>query len=279
MILLMLESRGSLVLRLWALAALFCLYSPPAWAGKPRIETTAGIGEIHVPDAEMIPMQGGWAYRFPITIEASSPILGVTINGESEPTAFVSSLKISRAIRLKPGVNLVVVKAFTDEQVTERLFTLHADGLLADPLDAKLEAEAQEIMIIRPFDRYATDVQADELLEVPGGPFILRDDRFKRVTRGGLMYEFAVEVSAFLPIREVRINGESVSQPNNTWVRVEHPVYLVPGYNPIRVEAVTESQKADKTFTIRMHAERLPESPIGYPTIAPLPAPGAQDKP
>jgi len=104
---------------------------------------------------------------------------------------------------------------------------------------------------------------------VPGGPVVLRDARFARVTRGGLLYEFVVEVSAFQPIRDVRINGQSVKHPHSTWTRIEYPLFLVPGLNTIRVEAVTDSQKAERAFPIRMAAGRLPATPIIYPDSRP----------
>jgi hypothetical protein len=265
MILLALESRWSLVCRLWAVAALFLVLAETAWAGQPRIDTPAGLGEIHLPDDVLIPVRGGWAYRFPVTVDASSPILGVSIDGESLTVPFKAHVKLERAIRLQPGVNRIVVKAFTDEQVAERVFTLHVDGLVADDLDARLETEQQEILILRPLDHAAEVVRPEEMLEVPGGPVVLRDARFARVTRGGLMYEFIVEVSAFQPIREVRINGQVVEHPNSTWTRIARPLFLDPGLNAIEVEAVTDSQKAKRSFPIRLAAVRIPQTPVALP--------------
>jgi len=272
MMLLILEPRWPLVCRLWAVAALFLVLTGTARAGQPRIASPAGRGEIHVPDEVLMPVRGGWAYRFPLTVDASSPILGVSIDGVDETVPFSTHVRVERAIRLKPGANRVVVRAFTDEQVAERVFMLHIDGLVTDELDAQLETGKQEILILRPLDRSEETVRAEDLLEVPGGPVVLRDARFARVTRGGLMYEFVVEVSAFQPIRDIRINGHSVKHPHSTWSRIEYPLYLVPGLNTVRVEAVTDSQKAARSFSIWMAAARLPGSPVVYPERRQAPA-------
>jgi hypothetical protein len=272
MILVVLESKWSLVCRLWAVAALFLVLTETAWAGQPRIASPAGPDEIHLPDDVLVPVRGGWAYRFPVTVDASSPVLGVSIDGESLTVPYKTHVRLERAIRLKPGPNRIVVKAFTDEQVAERTFTLHVDGLVADDLDARLETESQEILILRPLDHAAEVVRAEELLEVPGAPVVLRDARFARVTRGGLMYEFIVEVSAFQPIREVRINGEVVERPNGTWTRIAHPMFLDPGANTVQVEAITDSQKASRSFPIRLAAVRIPETPVVLPDTRTAPA-------
>jgi hypothetical protein len=247
---------------LWVSLAVLLAGALPLAAGQPRISSPAGGDEIQVSDSELIAVRGGWAYRFPVTVEASTPISGVSINGDYQTVPYASVVKLVRAVRLQPGANPIKVLAFTDEHTAERIFTLRVEGLAAYELDSRLEAESQEILIFRPLDRDPEVVQPEELLEVPGGPSVLRDDRYRRPLRGGLMYEFVVEVSAFLPIREVRINGVTAQRPNETWIRAALPVYLQPGANRIHVEAVTDSQKAERTFQVRLAASRLPQTPF-----------------
>lgn len=63
---------------------------------------------------------------------------------------------------------------------------------------------------------------------------------------------FEVEVSAFDPIVEVKINGRRQRFSPATWVALRTTVRLRPGENKFRVEAATKTEKAVREFRIRL---------------------------
>ena len=70
------------------------------------------------------------------------------------------------------------------------------------------------------------------------------------------MFLFEVEISAFAPLLEVRINGRRSDTPGNTWALLKTPQFLHPGKNRILVEAATRSDRVSREFIIELR--RLP---------------------
>jgi hypothetical protein len=129
----------------------------------------------------------------------------------------------------------------------------------------------QAILIFRPLDSAPDLMEPDALLEVPGGTAWFYDPRLARPFRGGVMFEFEVEVSAFTPIREVRIEGRVVQRPHRAWTRVSVPMFAQPGQAPVVVEALTDQSSARKEFPLRLAAKRVPGTRLftAAPPVAP----------
>ncbi|MEE8396698.1 MAG: hypothetical protein V3S29_11630, partial [bacterium] len=72
----------------------------------------------------------------------------------------------------------------------------------------------------------------------------------RAVTTADMLFE--VEVSAFDPIVEVKINGRRQRLSPATWVAIRTTVRLRPGENKFRVEAATKTEKAVREFRIRL---------------------------
>jgi hypothetical protein len=103
-------------------------------------------------------------------------------------------------------------------------------------------AQRENILIFRPLDanREIFVENEDGLLIVPGGRVFL----------------FEVEISAFAPLLELRINGRRSGTPGNTWALLKTPQFLHPGKNRIVVEAATRSDRVSREFIIELR--RLP---------------------
>lgn len=114
-------------------------------------------------------------------------------------------------------------------------------ALLATPMVAGAASE-ESILIFRPLEdnREIYFSNEDELLAVPGGR----------------MFLFQVEISAFSPLLEVRVNGRVYAQPQSTWVLLKMPQYLRPGKNRIVVEARTGRELTTREFVVEL--KRLP---------------------
>ncbi len=99
-------------------------------------------------------------------------------------------------------------------------------------------AAAQSLLIIRPLDNAAAVFYEDDpsLLIVPGGR----------------MYRFRVEITAFSPLLEVRINGTRERTPRKTWAVLEKVLLLRFGENRIRVDARSQTEEASKEFVIEL---------------------------
>ena len=91
----------------------------------------------------------------------------------------------------------------------------------------QVRAQTQEILIYRSADRMEQSVTA------PG-------------------YRFKAELSAFAPLKAVRINGKAVAHPRETFAVVETSLVLKPGRNRIVVEAEAGNQTARQEFLITL---------------------------
>ncbi len=103
-------------------------------------------------------------------------------------------------------------------------------------------AQRENILIFRPLDanREIYTENEDGLL----------------IVSGGRVFMFEVEISAFAPLLEVRINGRRSDTPGNTWALLKTPQFLHPGKNRIVVEAATRSDRVSREFIIELR--RLP---------------------
>ncbi|MDH4247166.1 MAG: hypothetical protein OEW39_05055, partial [Deltaproteobacteria bacterium] len=96
--------------------------------------------------------------------------------------------------------------------------------------------QAQDIVIFRPADR------TEQTVTTPS--YLLR-----------------VEISAFAPVEQVRINGQPVSHAKNTRVVVDKRLSLKPGRNHIVVDAKAGNQTVSQEFFITL---KLPKSAEAY---------------
>lgn len=119
---------------------------------------------------------------------------------------------------------------------------LWAMAVICALFPASALAQRENILIFRPLDanREIYVENEDGLLIVPGGR----------------MFMFEVEISAFSPLLEVRINGRRSATPGITWALLKTPQFLRPGKNRIVVEAATRSDHVSRVFIIELR--RLP---------------------
>ncbi|MCZ6558370.1 MAG: hypothetical protein O7A69_11420 [SAR324 cluster bacterium] len=94
------------------------------------------------------------------------------------------------------------------------------------------------ILIFRPLDN-------NEKVLVEGEDQLL-------VVPGGRMFMFQVEISAFAPVVEVRINGRVQRVPRNTFILLKQPQFLRYGMNSIVVEAFTRFARSRREFRIEL---------------------------
>lgn len=263
------------------LAALTCLLlaavaagAPPAFAAEGegiRIRRAPAHAESYLLAEALPAADTGWVYRFAVSVSAPEPVLGVTINGETREVPYAREVRAARTLMLQPGRTRVVVRAFTETRSARRTFVLELDV----PPEERAHLERQEILIFRPADASPVVVRPEAQLEVPGGGAYYLAPGTEPPVRGGLMYPMVVEVSAFAPLRTVRVRGRVVARPGRTWVRVVAPVLLRPGLNEVHVEAATAAAAAERTFRVELAAEPLP----GTPFYVSRPAQDAADGP
>ena len=224
--------------------------------------------EIKV-DARNLPDVGSrWLYRFPVAITAREPILGVKVNGQSQNLPYARSLSFQKGVWLSPGVNLVVVEAFTLSEESSRSFQVNLVVPTKEPEVRWIDLDEQEILIFRPLDNDPEEVEPDTLLQVPGGEYFYLQPERQPPSPVGLMYGFEVEVSAFSSISSVAVNGNIVHRPGTTFARVLAPVILAPGANSIRVDVTTGTQTVSRDFHIRLSAVKLPGTRLFFPVPA-----------
>ena len=254
------------------LASVALCLSVAAWAlssfpvlAKPRddiIESPGHTGKIYLQSTDLIGAGTAWVWRMPLLVNALDPLLGLEVAGEPLTVPFQSRVELRPGIVLHAGENRVLVRAYTDTRVHERTFLVNVEPL--EPITALpgTVVNDQRILMFRPVEQGADILRPDELLEVGGGDSAYYDARLGRRPRGALMYEFVVEVSAFSPIRGIRINGELVAQPHNTWARAKLPISVPPEGAVIVVQAATDFATSTERFTIGLAATPLPGTRI-----------------
>lgn len=254
----------------------------PLLAREGIIESPGNTGNIYLQSTNLLSAGTGWVYRMPLVVSALDPLLGLEVAGDSLSVPFRSHVELRPGVLLHAGENKVVVRAFTDTRIHERTFTITVEPLEPIAALAGTTVNDQRILMFRPVEHGADVLQPDALLEVGGGP-ALYDARLGRRLRGALMYEFVIEVSAFSPLRQIRINGEPVARPNNTWARVKAPVVISPQGAVVQVEASTDLATAKERFTLSLAATPLPGTPLfladppGYEKPARAEATGAPE--
>jgi hypothetical protein len=278
----LLKSAAKAALGVLAWAALSIVNVAPAAPRQDIIESPGHTDKIYLQSTDLLGAGRGWVWRMPLVVNALDPVLGIEVAGEPLSIPYQSRVALRPGVWLHEGENRVRVRAFTDTRVHERTFVVNVEPLEAIAALPGTTVNDQRILMFRPVEHGADILPPDALLEVGGGASALYDARLERPLRGALMYEFVIEVSAFSPIRWIKIAGQVVSRPNGTWAQAKAPVLVEPRGTVVEVQAATDLATATERFTLGLAATPIPGTrlyqadPPGY--VKPVHAAPAEDE-
>ena len=226
-----------------------------------RIETPVDEDPIELTAETLTRSVRGWLFRFPVKVSARGPILGVKVNGEWQNLPHATEVAFDTVVRLRGGTNRIRVTAFTDANDAARVFTIELDAPDPPTLSA-IDLADTNIRIERPADDREPVVATESLLRVPGGEALMFEPGERQPVTAGLMFPFAVEVTAPTPIRWIAIDGRIVAHPDATEGRGAALIALGPQSTDVVVEAGTDWGQARRVFPLRLAGHALPGTPF-----------------